>query len=482
MRCAAQGNGTYINPILPGDYPDPSVLRVGSDYYMTHSSFHYGPGLLIWHSRNLVHWKPVCQAVYDYPGDVWAPDLCRHGDRFYIYYPAEGTNWVVTAPSPEGPWSKPVDLKIGYIDPGHVAGPDGRRYLHLSEGVIVELADDGLSVTGVPRKVYGGWTYPEEWKVEGFCLEAPKLLRRNGYYYLTVAQGGTAGPATSHMVVSARSTTPWGPWENSPYNPIIHTEHKKERWWSKGHGTLVDTPQGNWYVMYHAYEKDFLTLGRQTLMEPVEWTEDGWFRVPDGCRADTALPMPDGEAGEHGIALSDDFTGDRLGLQWRFFREHDPARYRLGGHGLTVEGAGRTAQNCSPLLCIPQDHAYDVRVKVSLQGEADARLLLFYNRSCYSGIGFNGASVFPIRMTQNGIPWDAADWQGETVWLRIMNELHDAVLLYSGDGVSWRRLPCTVETSGYHHNVFGGFTSLRVGLDVIGGGSACFREFRYTQI
>ena len=78
---------------------------------------------------------------------------------------------------------------------------------------------------------------------------------------------------------------------------------------------LVDTPQGNWYVIYHAYEKDFLTLGRQTLMEPVLWTEDGWFCVPDGCRADTALSMPDGEAGEHGIALSDYFTGDRLGLQ-----------------------------------------------------------------------------------------------------------------------------------------------------------------------
>ena len=112
---------------------------------------------------------------------------------------------------------------------------------------------------------------------------------------------------------------------------------------------------------------------------------------------------------------------------------------------MTVEGAGRTAQNCSPLLCNPQDHAYDVRVKVSLQGEAEARLLLFYNCNCYSGIGFNGASVFPIRMTRNGIPWDAADWQGETVCLRIMNELHDAVLLYSGDGVSWRRLSCTVK-------------------------------------
>jgi len=100
-------------------------------------------------------------------------------------------------------------------------------------------------------------------------MESPKLTYHNNFYYLTVAEGGTAGPSTSHMVVSARSRTPNGPWENSPYNPIIHTEDRRERWWSKGHGSLIETSQGNWYIIYHGYEKDYHTLGKQNLLEQV---------------------------------------------------------------------------------------------------------------------------------------------------------------------------------------------------------------------
>jgi xylan 1,4-beta-xylosidase len=152
--------------------------------------------------------------------------------------------------------------------------------LHLSAGYMVELAPEGRSVTGEPGKVYGGWEYPDTFNMEGFCLEAPKLTKRNGYYYRTSAEEGTAGPATSHMIVSARSRTPRGPWENSPYNPIVHTESAAETWWSKGHGTLVSTPDERWWILYHGYEKGYYTLGRQTLLEPVEWVEDGWFRIP----------------------------------------------------------------------------------------------------------------------------------------------------------------------------------------------------------
>jgi xylan 1,4-beta-xylosidase len=138
------------------------------------------------------------------------------------------TNAVVYASSPEGPWSDPVDLKIGHIDPGHVADDQGNRYLHMSDGYFVPLARDGLSVTGEMKKVYDGWPFPEDYNVECFCLEAPKITKRNGYYYLTSAEGGTAGPATSHMVVSSRSRTPWGPWEHSPHNPIVHTSNACE--------------------------------------------------------------------------------------------------------------------------------------------------------------------------------------------------------------------------------------------------------------
>ncbi|MGK7395995.1 MAG: family 43 glycosylhydrolase, partial [Candidatus Cyclobacteriaceae bacterium M3_2C_046] len=261
-------SNTFTNPILAGDYPDPSLFRDGDTYYMTHSSFEYYPGLLIWKSQDLVNWTPVSHALHEYVGSVWAPDFIKHDEKYYIYFPAAGSNWVVTADHPEGPWNPPVDLKVGHIDPGHVVGEDGTRYLHLSGGHAVQLTDDGLATAGEVKKVYDGWQFPEEWSVECFCLEAPKLTKLNDFYYLTVAEGGTAGPATSHMVVSARSKNALGPWENSPYNPVVHTQSKDDRWWSTGHGTLVDDTQGNWWIMFHGYEKGYHTLGRQTLMQP----------------------------------------------------------------------------------------------------------------------------------------------------------------------------------------------------------------------
>jgi len=250
QRKADLGNGTYLNPIMAGDHPDPSILKDGADYYMTFSSFDAYPGLVVWHSRDLVNWQPVGPALVKNVGSVWAPDLVKHQGRYYIYFPGIGpgsvrSNYVVWADDIRGPWSDPVDLKIGRIDPGHIAAGDGRRYLFLSGGFMVPLAPDGLSVTAEMKKVYDGWQYPDEWVVEGFAQEGPKMLKRGGYYYMVLAEGGTAGPPTSHMVVAARSTSIEGPWENSPYNPIIRTRSASERWWSKGHATLVEGPRGH---------------------------------------------------------------------------------------------------------------------------------------------------------------------------------------------------------------------------------------------
>src|SRR5262245_30959493 len=104
--------GFYSNPIFAGDYPDPSILREGNDYYVVHSSFEYYPGLLIWHSKDLINWEPVAHALHSYVGSVWAPDLVKYKDKYYIYFPAKNSNYVVTADSIAGPWSDPVDLKV----------------------------------------------------------------------------------------------------------------------------------------------------------------------------------------------------------------------------------------------------------------------------------------------------------------------------------------------------------------------------------
>ena len=152
--------------------------------------------------------KRIGFALYDSVGSVWAPDLVKYGDRYYIYFPAGRKNWVVHAPSPEGPWSAPIDLKLtGFIDPGHVVDADGDRYLYLSKGYTVRLSKDGLSTIGEPVFSYDGWQFPKEWSTECFCLESPKSTVRNGFFYQTVAEGGTAGPATAQGPSVARSAS-----------------------------------------------------------------------------------------------------------------------------------------------------------------------------------------------------------------------------------------------------------------------------------
>jgi beta-xylosidase len=162
-----------------------------------------------------VNWQPIGPALFKNVGSVWAPDLVRHQGRYYIYFPAVAddprTNYVVRADDLRGPWSPPIDLQIGHIDPGHAVGPDGRRFLFLSDGYRVSLAADGLSVIDAPRKVYDGWKYPDEWIVETFAQEGPKILKRGDYYYMVLAEGGTAGPPTGHMIVAARSRSLDGP-------------------------------------------------------------------------------------------------------------------------------------------------------------------------------------------------------------------------------------------------------------------------------
>ncbi|MBX4150078.1 family 43 glycosylhydrolase [Paenibacillus lautus] len=471
-------------PIIAGNYADPSIIRVGEDYYMTHSSYKLTPGLVIWHSRDLLNWSRVGAALPHYEGNVWAPDFVVHNGVYYIYYPAGRTNWVVTASSPAGPWSKPINLGIKGIDPGHTAGPDGKRYLHMSGGDFVELTADGLAVAGEVRHVYNGWRYPDDWVVEAYSLEGPKITVHDGYYYLTAAVGGTAGPPTSHMAVSSRSRTPWGPWEHSPYNPIIHTESRDERWWSKGHASLIDLPDGQWWMVYHAYANGFHSLGRQTLLEPIEWTSDGWFRAAGGRKRlidqYDDRPHDEGEtnAGNQGASFRDSFDGPELGLHWQCEGVEPSARFRPGNHELVAEAASEEAK-ASPLLYMAGHKRYSAEVEIIVEGPAEGRLLLYYNDAAYLGMGVNEHGVRHFRSFKG---YGTMQNHTRRAFLRLVNDAHIVSFYYSFDGVEWIRYDKVADVSGFHHNTFGGFQSLRIGLDAVGKGTVIFRDFSYNAI
>lgn len=475
-----KGVSFYRNPVFAGDYPDPSILRDGDNYYMVHSSFEYYPGLLIWHSKDLINWNPLKNTLFKNVGSVWAPDLVKHNNKYYIYFPANNTNYVVYADSINGKWSDPIDLKIGNIDPGHVTDENGKRYLFFSFGGFAPLSDDGLSVTGELRSSYSGWPIPREWSIECFCMEGPKLVKHGGYYYLTVAQGGTAGPTTGHMVVSARSKSLFGPWENSPYNPIIRTTSNKERWCSKGHGTLFEDAKGKWWMIFHAYEKEFYNKGRQTLMMPIEWTKDGWYRIPDGVKDNAPIKKPALTVSRSLFSLNDNFESNSLKPQWKFFDDYDTGRFKLTDNSIAIVAKGNTVGNSSPLLTIPLHHSYTAEVELNIEGKAMGGLVLFYNGNAFSGILANKENILA---NING-------WQFETernviknhVFLRLKNINNVVDLYYSTDGIKWNKIENSLEVSGMHHNVLGGFRSLRIGLCSVGEGKVSFKGFKYKPI
>jgi len=435
----------YPKVILPGDYPDPTVLKDGQDYYMTHSPFFYKPGFLIWHSRDLMHWTPVCRAAANWKGSAMAPDLVKCQGRYYIYFPAAGTNWVIWADSIRGKWSEPIDLYVHGIDPGHLQTPDGKRYLYLNDGYMVQLADDGLSVQGQPTKIYDGWTYPKAWDTECMCLESPKLTYHGGYYYLTSAQGGTAGPATSHMVTSARAKTPEGPWENSPFNPIVHTYSDSEAWWSKGHGTLVEGPDGNWWVVYHAYRKGYHTLGRQTLIEPIEWTEDGWFRpktsLGNYAQADEQPVMP---------------SYDLDGLMWTQWKD-----------------------NSHLLLATATDQSYEVSADINAKKGTRAGMLLYYSEKAFAGAVTDGQQFIIYRNAKDSTV--VRNKTGGKLSMRICNRGNHVSIYVSKDRKAWTSLAEGIDVKDMNHNKLMGFYALRIGLTSTADVRQTFSNFTYRR-
>jgi len=460
-----------IDVPFSGDYADPTIVRVGEDFYMTHTSHSYFPGLLIWHSKDLKTWTPLTRALYQNVGAVWAPDIAYHQNKFYIYFPTSNNiNYVVMADKAEGPWSEPVKLDVVAIDPGHLTGTDGKRYLYASGGRFFELSDNGLSVNTKEKFIYQGWQYPQDWSVECFCLESPKLFFRKGYYYMVVAQGGTSGPSTSHMAVVARSRNVDGPWENSPHNPLVHTYDPKDEWVSKGHATLFDDTKGNWYAVYHAFNRLERPQGRATLIEPVEWTKDGWPRLKSekSSKKEKYVIYPNARP------QSDDFTSDKLHWQWCFWGVDSEDNYKLNNGSLTLKGVN---DKLRALMAVATDADYEVTVEIETEGDVETGLVLMYHDGQYAGIGLKSGHIHGL-------------WHGEDAWsrmeaadckfLRLKVEGYTISCSYSADGKEWKGYPHGYDVSGYHTNMFGGFLSLKPSILCKGEGSVRVKNVQFN--
>jgi xylan 1,4-beta-xylosidase len=488
--------------ILPGDYPDPSIVCVNNEYYLTNSTHFDNPGLPVWHSSDLKNWNRISYALNQTLGDVWAPDIVYYKKLWYIYFTAlvNGmANFVVTADNPAGPWSDPIRLNAVGIDPGHIVTPDGKRYLYMSAGGLVELDSTGKKVIGKQRNVYNPWPIPEDYVVECVCAEGPKPLYYNGYYYLVIAQGGTSGPSTSHMAIAMRSKNVDGPWDYSPYNPVIHTKDQSEKWWSTGHGTLFQGAMGKWYMVFHSYEHDFRNLGRQVLITPVEWTKDGWFYEAGSTTLKDVI----------GSNFIDEFDSPALDLHWVFSNDSATNRITLKDGQLVLNSRGKSSGDSNPMLITAEHHRYQITTKVAIQNGATAGLLLYYNNEVHWGIALSPDGIVKIERnpmqkrpvfngpvkTNEGMPKPNEGGsmppmpngairlnEGQSsVFLRIINDRSDISFYYSLDGEKWTKLERSYDISGFDTNTVGGYKSFKAGIFSAGSGNAVFDYFKYQN-
>lgn len=304
------------NPILRGFNPDPSILRVGDDYYIATSTFEWYPGVQIHHSRDLAHWRLLTRPLrrpnqLNLLGDpdscgIWAPCLSYDAGRFYLIYTdvkrygraagsagAEGLlrdtpNYLVTAERIDGEWSDPVYLNSSGFDPSLFHDDDGRKYLlnmlwdhragreRFAGIVMQEYSPERRALIGERRLIYRGTPL-------GFT-EGPHLYRKHGYYHLLVAEGGTG---YGHAVTLARSRFLWGPYETDPAGPALTSRDDPQAELQRaGHGALVETPAGETYMVHLCGRpltpRGRCTLGRETAIQRMAWTTDGRLRAASG--------------------------------------------------------------------------------------------------------------------------------------------------------------------------------------------------------
>ena len=495
------------NPILPGFRPDPSICRVGDDYYLATSTFEWFPGVALHHSRDLVNWRPVGHAltrrsqldlrgVADSAGS-WAPSLSHADGKFWLIYTNVVTTgmgrpfkdphvFLVTADCIEGPWSEPVRLDSIGFDPSLFHDDDGRKWLcnmqwdfrpgrHRFAGIVLQEYDPSSArLIGPVHEIL---------RKKNILCEGPNLYKVNGYYYLMLAEGGTGW---NHGIAMARARSVTGPYELDPAEAVLTTRHTPDWPLQKaGHGELVQTQAGEWWMAHlcsrplrtgagvnagspdksasaAAHAGDRCVLGRETALQRVVWSADGWLRLAQGgVLPAVELPAPAGLAPHPWPALparTEFVNRTALDARWQTLRAPAceswlsltarPGWVRVAGrespHSLhdqsliarrleTTRAVATTRMEFSPqrftqfagLVCW-----YDTRTNYALRVTHDETL----------------GRVIRVQLSDDFVyaePEDAvlaiADWPA-AVWLRAQIDGAELRFLASPDGVAWTQV------------------------------------------
>jgi len=468
---AAPAANQYRNPVLFADYSDPDVIRVGNRYYMTASSFHFSPGLPLLESRDLVHWKLIGHALpkltfdpkYDLPGPlgfsdgserarffaemghrysagVWAPALRFHKGRFHIYFPTptEGI-FMVSAKKPEGPWTSPVAViaEPKLEDPCPFWDDDGQAYLIHSRVGAGPLILHRMSPDGT-RVLDAGKTIVED-PVNLPVLEGPKLLKRNGWYYIFAPYGGVEKGPQAVM----RSRNIWGPYEVrtvlAPGKTSIQGPHQ---------GGYVETPKGEgWFLHFNSTG----AFGRIVHLQPVRWKDDWPFIGEESGVDGTGQPVMSHAVPDVGrawppvaIQASDEFAGKQLGVQWEWNHNPVDANWSLAARPgflrLTATRADDFVAARNTMTQILQGPAMEITVRMDIGGMRDgqrAGLGILQVQPNWLGVVWSNGMPF-LTWSSAGAMVRGPGLQGSVVVLRLKVEDERVSYEFSTDeGVSF---------------------------------------------
>lgn len=517
------------NPILPGFNPDPCICRKGDDYYLAVSTFEWLPGIPVYHSKDLKNWELYTHVLTDdgkvnlrrLPSakGIWAPCLtyCEEEDLFYVVYGVMNSmnaryfdvdNYVITAEKIEGPWSEPVYLHSSGFDASMLHDEDGKKYVvslewETREGYekpgaicLVEYDSEKKEIIGYPKRIWSGGT-------DRGCIEAPHLYKKNGYYYIMCAEGGTG---YNHCVTMGRSHDVWGPYESDPQNPIVTSvpgtsnerhdpDHLKPKYYNpdsvlqkSGHGSVVDTQGGETYLV-HLCARPFVpelrcTLGRETAIQKMVWTDDGWLRMADGSNlAKTEVEesnLPECRMPE--IPSFDDFEKPVLGnyyyaprLMPQSFADVivRPGYVRIRGQ------ESRTSLNRVSILARKLTSVYAViTTKMEFLPEVhqhSAGLILYYDNMNYINLRKYysetlGQSALSIIHLENGEKTEFLNSRTAVedvpVYLRLEINGRESQFFWSYDGKEYQKIGRVFDTTRFsdEYSKYGEFTGTMVGM------------------
>lgn len=494
----AQG---YTNPVIKGFNPDPSICRVGDDYYLVTSSFHYFPGVPLYHSKDLVNWEQVGHVLSresqlplkdarSWSG-IYAPTIRHHDGRFYmITTNCSGKgNFIVTATDPCGEWSEPMWVDMPGIDPDLFWDEDGTCWYTGAgnDGIIqCKVNPDTGEMLSEPRMIwYGtGGRYPE----------APHIYKKDGWYYLLIAEGGTE---FGHGVTIARSRFVDGPYESAPHNPIL-TQFKQSTQGSPiqgvGHADIIQAHDGSWWLVclgFRVQGGQHHLMGRETFLAPVRWDKDAW-PVVNGS-GDIALNM-DVET----LPLKPFKTpeprnefNEQLGPEWSWIRNPENTRYNISEGRLRMYGtvSDLNEESASPAFVGFRQKDIDFIAETCVQlGDArngdKAGMTVFMDCGAHYNIYLKKTgSKWKVGVHYamgtidhyNEVPVDA-----HRVYLRITGEPDMYKLWYSTNGVDFKCIGIGL-TRYLSSETVGGFTGIMIGLWTQSPSEKGYADFEYFE-